>query len=113
MTKSIILHQINQEGKGTLFIRFFDGHGNKKLLSLKFKMNKKDFEKSYYKDLLQFGKNQNFNNTEINNKIKEYENFNPFSRTIHKGSLSLTDFFESEIKNTTKQSTVNRQQKVY
>lgn len=112
MTKSIILHQINQDNKGTLFIRFFDGHGNKKLISLKYKMFKKDFEKSYYKDLLQFGKNQNFNNTEINSKIKEYENYNPFTKTISKSNLSLTEFFEIEVKNTTKQSTKHTNQYV-
>ena len=112
MKKSIILHKINDENEGTLFIRFFDGHGNKKLISLKFKMFKKDFEKSYYKDILQFGNNQNFNNTEINNKIKEYENYNPFTKTIAKGKLTFTQFFEIEVNNTTKQSTKHTNQYV-
>ncbi len=75
-------------------------------------MFKKDFVKSYYKDLLQFGHNQNFNNTEINNKIKEYENYNPFTKTIVKGKLSFTEFFEIEVKNTTKQSTKHTNQYV-
>lgn len=96
-TKSIILHQINTENKGTLFIRFFDGHGNKKLISLKFKMFKKDFEKSYNKEFLLFSKNQNFNHIEINNKIKEYENYNPFLNAYTGANLTLTDYFNREI----------------
>ncbi|PJJ09812.1 phage integrase family protein [Flavobacterium sp. 1] len=112
MTKSIILHQINSENKGTLFIRFFDGHGNKKLISLKFKMFKKDFEKSYIKDLLLFGKNQNFNHIEINNKVREYENHNPFSETQSVNFTSFTDFFKREVDNTTKQSTKHTNQYV-
>ena len=107
MTKSIILHQINLENKGTLFIRFFDGHGNKKLISLKFKMFKTDFEKSYNKEFLLFSRNQNFNHTEINNKIKEYENFNPFLQTYTGTNLTLTEYFNRDILNTAKQSTKN------
>nr|WP_293896711.1 site-specific integrase [Flavobacterium sp.] len=68
-------------------------------------MFKKDFEKSYNKEFLLFSRNQNFNHTEINNKIKEYENYNPFLQTYTGTNLSLTDYFSKEINNTTKQST--------
>lgn len=111
MTKSVILHQINSDDKGTLFIRFFDGHGNKKLISLKFKMFKKDFENYYNKEFLRFSKNQNFNNVEINNKIKDFENYNPFLET-YTGKLSLTDYFTRQVNRTAKQSTKHTKQYV-
>ena len=112
MTKSIILHQINSENKGTLFIRFFDGRGNKKLISLKFKMFKKEFEKSYIKGLLLFNKNQTFNHIEINNKIKEYEDYNPFSETYSSSNLSLNELFKREVNNTSNQSSKHTNQYV-
>jgi integrase len=112
MTKSIILHQINSENKGTLFVRFFNGHGEKKLISLKFKMFKKDFEKSYIKGLMLFNKNQNFNYIEINNKIKEYENYNPFSETYSGTNLTLNEFFKREVDKTSNQSTKHTNQYV-
>lgn len=112
MTKSIILHQINSEDKGTLFIRFFDGRGNKKLISLKFKMFKKEFEKSYIKGLLLFNKNQTFNHIEINNKIKEHEDYNPFSETYSSSNLSLNELFKREVNNTSNQSSKHTNQYV-
>ena len=69
--KSSVIFQKKRKGdeEGYLYIRYFNGSGKKKLVSLNQKISESHFEKFFYKDLNQFKKTSQINYEEINSKI--------------------------------------------
>ncbi|AOW08431.1 tyrosine-type recombinase/integrase [Flavobacterium gilvum] len=70
MKSSVIFQKKHKDDdEGYLYIRYFNGSGKKKLVSLNYKINKDHFKDLFYDDINQFKKTTIINYREINSKI--------------------------------------------
>lgn len=107
MTASVILKKkISTDTFGYLAIRYFDGNGNKKVISLAEKMNENDFKKFFYPDINQFKKTTVIDYLKLNKKISEKINDTTvFTTSTKNRTKSFIDYYTNYITTITNQNT--------
>lgn len=100
MTSSVILKKkYPKDDFGYLSIRYFDGTGKRKIISLKEKLSEKDFKKYFEPKTDRFIKTTKIDFQRLNNKIKDkIDDYSLFDvKDIKKHTKSLITFFKNQI----------------
>lgn len=107
MTASVILKKkISTDTFGYLAIRYFDGSGNKKVISLAEKISEDNFKKFFYTDINQFKKTTIIDYLKLNKKISEKINdFSIFTTSTKNRTKSFIDYYNQYITTITNQNT--------
>lgn len=100
MTSSVILKKkFPKDNFGYLSIRYFDGAGKRKIISLKEKLLQKDFDKFFDPEFRLFKRTTTLDykrlNTKINSKIDDFSIFDV--KDTKKHTKSLITFFQNHI----------------
>ena len=110
MTSSVILKKkYPKDDFGYLSIRYFDGTGKRKIISLKEKLSQKDFDKFFDTEFRLFKRTTTLDykrlNTKINSKIDDFSIFN--LQDTKKHTKSFLKFFQNHINLIQNQQTKN------